>query len=147
MPSIPRSCIKRTKTLLLLLLAGCSTPSPPVKPVVTGPPPLPLRAARPLWATPATTALLSSLRAAAAPPPAVEPPATIRAFVVPFLDVTSETEYRMAGFRVIFNNPGGTRTLHTSSNLTGWEPVSNADAPTVEVWDFTGRPIGFWKIE
>lgn len=87
------------------------------------------------------------------PPPAVAPQGIIRAWTVPFLEATTELEHAVPGFHISFVNSinGEFRSyeLSTSTNLVDWELVVKAtdNRPTVEVWDFTGRPIGFWKFK
>ena len=129
-----------------LLLAGCSTTTP-VAPVTFGPPPLPKVVPR------LRAAAIPALHAAALPPPAVAPQGIIRAWTVPFLDVAWAQTQSISGFHASFiNSTNGefrSYTLSTSSDLKNWELVVKAtdNRPTVEVWDFTGRPIGFWKFK
>lgn len=129
-----------------LLLAGCST-TEPVAPVTSGPPPLPKVTPR------LRAAAVPALRAAALPPPAVAPQGIIRAWTVPFLDADTMQKQVVPGFHVSFvsstNEEFRSYELSTSTNMVDWELVVKAtdNRPTVEVWDFTGRPIGFWKFK
>lgn len=128
-----------------LLLAGCSTT--PVAPVTSGPPPLPKVTAR------LRAAAVPAMRAAALPPPAVPSQGIIRAWTVPFFDAGTGHAQGIPGFHVSFvsstNGEFRSYELSTSTNLVDWELVIKAtdSRPTVEVWDFTGRPIGFWKFK
>ncbi len=130
---------------LLALLAGCSTPatSPPssaAAPVALLPP-LP-----PGSVIPAQTK--TSLRAFAPQEPAIplfpNPLATIS---------TNEISYKLSGYRIRFiHSTDGTLRpyeIYTSTNLINWELIKQGydRSPAIEIWDFTGRPIGFWMFK